>query len=345
MAQSIQKFIESRKARWERLESLIRNLERGGPKRSMVWNPLELARLYREATADLARLQIYREDRVHPEDLEIYLNQLVGRAYAQIYRSPPPQWASLWTYLRSTFPATFRKTAPWTLMAFGVFLIGGAYGFLITLLDESFIPLIVPPQLIRQVEEGKVWFDSILAIRPLASSLIMRNNISVCFLAFALGMTFGLGTIYIMAFNGVMLGALASLCHLNGLDVAFWSFVLPHGVIELTTIFISGGAGFLLSTALLFPGDLRRKDALIQRGRQAGRLILGCVPLLIAAGIIEGFFSPAPLPAGLKFFMAGLLLVLLFFYLLTPVTTEVPAASPHNTVAMFPEKVSPGVSP
>ena len=105
---------------------------------------------------------------------------------------------------------------------------------------------------------------------------------------------------------------------------------------------ISGGAGFLLATSLLFPGDLPRRDALIQRGRQAGRLILGCVPLLIVAGIIEGFFSPAPLPAGLKFFMAGLLLILLFFYLLIPLTTKGPAASPQDNVQMFPEKVSPG---
>jgi len=345
MAQSIQKFIESRKARWETLEGLIQTLERGKSKQLLTWNPLDLARLYREATADLARLQSFRNESDHPDDLEIHLNQLVGRAYAQIYRSPPPRWGSLWHYLRSVFPATFRKTAPWTLLAFGVFLLGCVYGFVVTMLDSSFIPLIVPAGLIRQVEDGKVWFDSILAIRPLASSFIMTNNISVCFLAFSLGMTFGLGTIYIMAFNGVMLGALASLCHINGLDSAFWSFVLPHGVIELTAIFISGGAGFLLATSLLFPGDLPRRDALIRRGRQAGRLILGCIPLLIVAGIIEGFFSPAPLPAGLKFFMAGLLLVLLLFYLLIPLTTKVPAVSPQDNVRMSPEKVSPGEGP
>ena len=255
MAQSIQKFIESRKVRWEHLEKLIQTLERGKSKQLITWNPLDLARLYREATADLARLQTFRKESAHPEDLEIYLNQLVGRAYAQIYRSPPARWDSLWNYLRSIFPATFRKTAPWTLTAFGIFLLGTVYGFVVTMLDRSFIPLIVPPELIRQVEDGKVWFDSILAIRPLASSFIMTNNISVCFLAFSLGMTFGLGTIYIMAFNGLMLGALASLCHINGLDSAFWSFVLPHGVIELTAIFISGGAGLLLATALMFPGD------------------------------------------------------------------------------------------
>ena len=317
MAQSIQNFIRSRKPRWERLEMLIRTLEHGDKKKQTAWNPLELARLYREATSDLARLQSFRKEASHPGDLEIYLNQLVGRAYSRIYRTPPPSWASLWEFLRFTFPETLLKTAPWILTAFGIFLLGSIYGFVVTLIDDSFIPLIVSPHLIQQVEEGKVWFDPILDVRPLASSMIMTNNISVCFLSFALGMTFGLGTIYIMAFNGIMLGAIAGLCHIHGLDVPFWSFVLPHGVIELTAIFISGGAGLLLGTALLAPGDLPRKEALIQRGRQAGIIVLGCVPLLILAGIIEGFFSPAPLPAALKFILAGLLLLLLFSYLLT----------------------------
>jgi len=341
MAQSIQNFIKSRESRWKRLEMLIRTMEHRGKKGQMAWNPLELARLYREASSDLARLQGFREKSSEPGDLEIYLNHLVGRAYGRIYRTPPPSWTALWTFLRSTFPETFIKTAPWTLTALGIFLLGGLYGFVVTLIDDAFIPLVVPPHLIQQVEEGKVWFDSILAVRPLASSMIMTNNISVCFLSFALGMTFGFGTVYIMAFNGLMLGAIAGLCHIHGLNVPFWSFVLPHGVIELTAIFISGGAGLLLGTALLAPGDLPRKGALMQRGRQAGLLALGCVPLLILAGIIEGFFSPAHVPAALKFILAGVLLLLLFTYLLRPRLIKDPVASRPGSFPKSPKQVSP----
>lgn len=330
MAQTIQNFVKSRKPHWERLETLLKSLERGHKKNQPAWNPLELASLYREATSDLARLQSFRKAASDPEDLEIYLNHLVGRAYGRIYRAQPPSWTSLWTYLRSTFPQTFLKTAPWTFTALGIFLLGSVYGFIVALTNDAFIPLIVPPQIIQRVEEGKVWFDSILAVRPLASSMIMTNNISVCFLAFALGITFGIGTFYIMAFNGLMLGVIAGLCHTNGLDIPFWSFVLPHGVIELTAIFISGGAGLLMGTALWVPGDLSRKEALIQRSRQAGLLVLGCVPLLIVAGIIEGFFSPAPIPAAPKFFIACLLFLLLLFYLLSPRLTRAPAASRPN---------------
>ena len=324
MVQSIQSFTDSRRPRWERLETLIHRLERG--KYRDVEPPMlkDLGRLYREATADLARLQAFRERGALPEDLETYLNQLVGRAYAQIYKNPPPRWASLWKFLFFTFPETVRKTAPWTLIALGIFMLGACYGFVVSLYDDSLISLIVSPHIISQVEDGKVWFDSILGIQPLASSRIMTNNISVSFLAFALGITFGLGTAYIMAFNGLMVGTIAALCHNHGLDIPFWSFVAPHGVIELSAIFIAGGSGLLIGTGLLLPGDLPRKEALNQRGKEAGKLILGCVPLLVVAGIIEGFFSPTHISPVYKFSFAGVLFLLFLCYLLLPIKKPSP---------------------
>jgi uncharacterized membrane protein SpoIIM required for sporulation len=315
MAESIRKFVESRRPRWEKLETTIQSLERGRLSASEL---IGLTRLYREATADLARLQTFQNQEGLEDELKTYLNHLVARAYSQIYRSSPPRMASLWRFLRSGFPAAFRETLPWTLVALSVFTLGMAYGFITAVSDGAFVALIVPPKLIQQVEGGTVWFDSILAMKPQASTWIMTNNISVSFLAFAMGITFGLGTLYLMVFNGLMVGTLAGLCHTNGLSVPFWSFVLPHGVIELTAIFIAGGAGFLLGGALLFPGDLPRKDALLGRARQAGRLILGCVPLLVIAGIVEAFFSPIHVHAGIKFGMAGILLALLLCYLLLP---------------------------
>jgi uncharacterized membrane protein SpoIIM required for sporulation len=332
MSQTIQQFIAKRRPRWERLEQLVLLLERGKTKSLNATEIVEISRLYREATADLARLQTARRKDMKPGDLEIYLNNLVARSYGRIYRSPSPGLSSLIRFIRYTIPETFRATSLWTFIAFAVFLIGSTYGFVSSVTDDSFIPLIVPPHLIAQVEGGDVWFDSILAISPLASSMIMTNNISVAFLAFAFGMTLGIGTTYIMGYNGLLLGTLAGLCHIHGLDSDFWSFVLPHGVIELTAIFISGGSGYLLSTALIAPGDFPRKEALIVRGRQAVKLVLGCVPLLVVAGIIEGFFSPTPIPASLKYFVAGLLFVLLLFYLFyKPPIKDLSSSLPYNS--------------
>lgn len=324
MTQSIEKFIEARRPRWERLEKLLQSLERGKGRSLQPSDLPDVGRLYREATADLARLQAFQQEAALPDELLDYLNHLVARAHGQIYRSPIPGWTRLLSFLHSTFPQTFRATCSWTLAALAIFLFGCAYGFVAGLIDDTFIPLVAPPHLIQQVEGGKVWFDSILAVRPLASSVIMTNNISVTFLAFALGITFGLGTVYIMAFNGLLLGTLAALCHLHGLSVDFWSFVLPHGVIELSAIFIAGGGGLLLGSALVAPGDLSRKEALTQRGRKAVQLILGCVPLLIFAGVVEGFFSPAHLPPWIKFLTAALLFVFLLCYLILPTTQRRP---------------------
>jgi uncharacterized membrane protein SpoIIM required for sporulation len=315
MAHSINAFISARKPRWERLESLLENLEKGGARGLSASDLQDVGRLYREAAADLARLRPFRQEHSSPGDLEVYLNQLVGRAYGQIYRQPSGGWPDLLGFLRSTFPRIFRENFTWFLASFAIFLLGFAYGFTVSQVDESFVTLIVPADLIHKVEEGKVWFDSILAVKPLASSMIMTNNVTVSFLAFALGITFGTGTVYIMGYNGLLVGTLAGFCHTHRLDVPFWSFVLPHGMVELTAIFIAGSAGLMMGAAMIVPSDLTRRDGLVRRARQAARLVLGCIPLLIAAGIVEGFFSPALLPTPLKFAAAGLLLVLLIAYL------------------------------
>lgn len=328
MGSTIRQFIETRRPRWERLEELILLLEQGKVKSLKAPEIAETGRLYREATADLARLQATQREDTGPEELEIYLNSLVARSYGRIYQGPSPGWSSILRFARYTIPETFRATSLWSFIAFTIFLIGVCYGFIAAISDSSFIPLIVPPHLIARVEGGDVWFDSILAVRPLASSVIMTNNISVSFLAFALGMTLGVGTTYIMGYNGLLLGSLAGLCHIHGLDSDFWSFVLPHGVIELTAIFISGGAGYLLATALIVPGDLPRKEALIMRGRQAVRLVSACIPLLVVAGIIEGFFSPALIPHSLKYMAAGILFFMLLFYLFFSRPIKAPSSSP-----------------
>jgi uncharacterized membrane protein SpoIIM required for sporulation len=92
--------------------------------------------------------------------------------------------------------------------------------------------------------------------------------------------------------------------------------MVGHGVIELTCIFIAGGAGLLIGSALLVPGDLSRSDALKSRGQEAGRLMMGVAVLLVVAGIIEGFISPAPIPAAIKFSVAGITGLALYSYLL-----------------------------
>jgi uncharacterized membrane protein SpoIIM required for sporulation len=154
-------------------------------------------------------------------------------------------------------------------------------------------------------------------MKPFASSAIMTNNMSVSFTAFAMGITGGLGTIYMMAFNGLLIGVIGTACALSGMSVPFWSFVAPHGALELPAIFIAGGAGLRLAQGLLFPGFLPRRHSLTAAGGEAVKLVLGCIPLLVIAGIIEAFISPTDLAVPLKFALSGALCALLTMYLLS----------------------------
>ena len=149
----------------------------------------------------------------------------------------------------------------------------------------------------------------------IGSTQIFTNNIKVTFYAFALGAMVGLGTLYVLAYNGASFGAIMALTYRAGFGNDLLTFVVGHGVIELSCIFIAGGAGLLIGTALLMPGDMTRGDALKARGMEAVRLIVGCIPLLVVAGIIEGFISPAPINPLIKFGIAGITGVALYSYL------------------------------
>jgi uncharacterized membrane protein SpoIIM required for sporulation len=272
----------------------------------------ELALLYRQTAADLSTA---REDPT-AAGLTRYLNELLGRSHNLVYtgaaRSRP---LGLRTFLLDGFPLTFRRTLPYTLAAFALFLAGAAAGLVMAAADPGFERFILNGEMMDTIERREMWTHGIVSIKPIASSAIMTNNIAVSLAACATGMLAGLGPIYMMLFNGLLIGVVGSACYRAGMSVALWSFVTPHGVLELPAIFIAGGAGLLLGKGILFPGTLPRRDSVAEAGRDAVRLLLGVIPILVIAGIIEGFISPTATPAPMKFAIGGSVLVLFAFYL------------------------------
>ena len=305
------RWLEKRKPYWTKLESLLNQTTKSGLKSLSRSDLQELSLLYRQTAADLAAI---REDRgsVH---FARYINQLLVRAHNTIYSGRRASPKALFSFFWSSYPSAFRRNLNHVLLATLIFAISGAVGAVLTYQNPDFKVKLLGPQMVDTIDRHEMWTHSIVGIKPLASSAIMTNNMSVGFTTFALGITAGLGTIYMMAFNGLLIGVIGMACWLSGMSVQLWSFVAPHGVLELPAIFIAGGAGLRIAQGLLFPGVLPRRDSLAQAGLEAVQLILGTIPILIIAGVIEAFVSPTGLAVALKFSMAGALFVLLGVYL------------------------------
>jgi uncharacterized membrane protein SpoIIM required for sporulation len=305
------RWLEKRKPHWAKLEALLNQSSNSGLKSLSRSDLQELSLLYRQTAADLAAI---REDRgsVH---YARYVNQLLVRAHNTIYSGHRASPMAVISFFTKTYPAAFRRHLRHVALATAIFAIAGLVGAVITYQNPDFKVKLLGPQMVETIDRHQMWTHSIVGIKPVASSAIMTNNMSVGFTTFALGITGGLGTIYMMAFNGLLIGVIGVACYLAGMSLQLWSFVAPHGVLELPAIFIAGGAGLRIAQGLLFPGTLPRRDSLARAGSEAVQLLLGTIPILIIAGIIEAFVSPTGLAVPLKFSMAGALFVLLNVYL------------------------------
>lgn len=283
-------FVHQRQADWRRLEEMLG--QAGGANVALSPDEIhELGLLYRAAASDLALAQ---RDYPH-QPLTQYLNRLVARGHATLYRSEPMALRRIARYLTHGLPRTYRQLWPFVALAaalmFGPAIVSGP--LVAAQPDLARVVLPVGAQdVIPLVEEGELWMDIPMAERPYTSAFIMRNNIQVTFLAFGGGVLFGLLSLYVLVTNGLMLGGLLGLTHHYGLAGGLWDFIIAHGVVELSVICIAGAAGLRMGWAILQPGLQRRRDALAAAARDALKLLLPCVPLLVVAGLIEGFISP-----------------------------------------------------
>ncbi|HEX8338698.1 MAG TPA: stage II sporulation protein M [Pyrinomonadaceae bacterium] len=312
---SSDRFISERKDAWQRLEYLLKMLDGSSLRRLSREEVRELGRIYRRTASDLA---IARAECRDPR-LVNYLNSLVIRAHGRIYRADASEGRRrVRRFFARDFPRTFRRTWRFTALACATYALFAALSFAATARDPEFSELAgIPPHMREQILERKPrWWEGANEANQLAASTIATHNIQVTFNAFALGATFGVGTLYYMALNGLGHASVLALTYRAGYGHELLTFMAGHGVVELSCIFIAGGAGMLFGTALLFPGDRPRFENLRLRGRESAQLIAGCVPLLAVAGVIEGFVSPAPLAAGIKFGVAAATGLALYAYLL-----------------------------
>ncbi len=307
-------FITIKRPAWERLTTLL-NRSQSGLVNLSAEELQELGRLYRQATSDLAVAR--RDFAAHA--VTGYLNGLVARAHASIYRDKSARLRQLGLFFSQTFPRIFRATWGYTLASFLMFFLPALVCFLVAYRDPDVMVRYFPAiqDTISDIQAGHEWWKSINDEgRTASSSFIMTNNIRVAFMAFAGGVLFGILTLYVLAMNGILLGSIAGAAQAFSFADNLWGFVAAHGVIELSVIFIAGGAGLQLGWSLFRPGLLTRRAALVVATRRAIQLLFGCVPLLVIAGLIEGFISPSNLPLAFKLMVALASGVLLYGYLI-----------------------------
>jgi uncharacterized membrane protein SpoIIM required for sporulation len=312
---NIQRWIARRQAKWQELDNLLQRAERRGIKSLNAQEIGTLASLYRSVAADLARANTNQIGETIVQELQA----LTTRGYSQIYRgSRRQELRGAIDFYLWRLPQVLRETWGYTAVAFGLFLAGVLIGWWFAWQDASFMSLIVPQSMIEKVRDRhELWMGSILGTEPFAASSIAINNLSVGFRMVGGGILAGVWTIYALFYNGLLIGAVATLVGQNGLAYPFWAFVFPHGALELPAIFIAGGGGLLIARGLLFPGRYRRRDALRIYGLQAAQLVMGIVPMLLIAGAIEGFFSPQEfIPSPFKYLAGTGLFILLILYTL-----------------------------
>ena len=298
---NLDQFLEQRRPSWKALEMLLQKAKNGVGDLSQP-DLDQLGLLYRTTTSDLALAQ-----RDFPrQKVAGYLNQLIGQAHALIYQEKPVHLRRIRRFFSATFPQLYRELLPYTTLAFFLFLIPALIAYYIILSNPEAAYIIQGEslrQLEREVAKGKLWTEIPPTVRSAAAAGIMTNNIQVTFFAFAGGILSGLLTVFVMINNGLHLGSIFAWLQPFGLSGGLAEFVVAHGFIELSVIFVAGGCGLYLGDGMLRPGLLSRRQALIERGRVATQIILGCVPLLVIAGLIEGFVSPSALPWFLKLFV------------------------------------------
>lgn len=305
----VQRFLRERTPEWQELEAMLARVEAQGMRALGVDGARRFGKLYRAVSADLVRAR----SAVVDASIEDYLNDLVARAYARIYAgsSDTRRGPGLLSFFALDLPRLVRAEVRTVALSAALLFGGVAVGAVAAAVDPDAMGVLLPEQHAELTPGERVAADEARGAHAgdraaEFSSFLFTHNIQVSFLVFALGITLGIGTAGVLFYNGVPLGALAVQYHQAGQGLFFWAWILPHGIPELTEIVIAGAAGLVLARGILLPGVRTRRDALVAEGRRAARMVVGGMPILVLAGLIEGTISQMhapvmPYPAKLVF--------------------------------------------
>lgn len=309
----VHQFIQSNQQRWSQLEAFVTLASR----LTLARVPLEEYRagslIYRQTLSDLAYARLRFPNHQVVRDLE----QIIGRAHSVIYQArlvKRNDWKKFWL---QTWPTLVAKWWPQIALATMIFFAVGVLGFYLAVRFPVLERFFISAQMREAMTEGHLWTEAVVKVAPQASSAIATNNISVSILAWALGATFGAGTLWLLVTNGLMLGVISAGCLRAGLLDELGEFIVGHGALELPAIWIAAGAGLVLAQSMIFPGRYKRSVEIRRAGKESAQLLVGVIPMLLIAAIVEAFVSPSNLPAYLKVTLAVALFIAYAAYIVS----------------------------
>jgi uncharacterized membrane protein SpoIIM required for sporulation len=289
---TLESFLRDREASWDELDALL-GQARGRPDRLGAEATLRLGALYRGAAADLALAR-----RRFPADpVRARLERLVGRAGLAIYRARPER-ETLWSFFSRSYWRAVAERPGVLALAAVLLLLPALLAALWAIDDPSAAGGLIPSEF-EGATDPPTDSGASAAHRVVFSTELFTHNIQVTFLAFAAGIAAGIGTAVVLAFNGLLLGAVAGAAIEAGNGQQFFEFVIPHGPLELTCIIVTAAAGMRMGWALVDPGDTPRGRALVEGARRSVLVVLGTMPWLVAAGISEAFVRSSGLPSAI----------------------------------------------
>jgi uncharacterized membrane protein SpoIIM required for sporulation/uncharacterized RDD family membrane protein YckC len=283
--------------RWAEFQRLAERAARHGLDSFASYELPDFAARYREVAADLARARTYGVDHATLE----YLERLAAAGHNALYRDDRGTWRRFWEVLARECPEAIRRSRGYIAVACLAFMLPAATGYLLMREQPPLAADLLPEVLLERADAGvermaagRRYVDVALQERPLMASGIITNNVRVAIACFAGGIFLGVGSLVLLGFNGLIIGAAAGHFANLGLLGYLMEFILGHGLLELFAIWVAGAAGFLLGRSVVAPGDLSRSDALVRSGRTAIRMLGGAAVMLVIAGLIEGFVSAGP---------------------------------------------------
>ena len=288
------RLIGRKAARWDEFQRLAERASREGLDGFAAAELPDFAARYREVAADLARARTYRAD----ERTQARLERLVAAGHNALYRDERSTWRRAGVALLRECPAAILRARGYVLVAALAFIAPAAAGYALMRDRPALAAEVLPDVMLSRASAGverqaagRRYVELAAEDRPLMASGIISNNVRVAIACFAGGIFLGIGSLVLLGFNGLMIGATAGHFANVGLLAYLLEFIVGHGLLELFAIWVAGAAGFLLGRSVVAPGDLARSDALVLSGRLAIRMVGGAAVLLVVAGLIEGFVS------------------------------------------------------